>query len=362
MTTKPSISDYRAAHEAALLLDAPPGAFFLLRGRAPAKMLQGLAAGETPPALQTTETGVQSGRAPSSVILTQKGRMVTEFRVARLGNGDESDLLLHLPGAEMEEALSHLAKFLPPRFAKVTQPESPVASFLLVGPGAPALLSMELFEARIATDELAGLLEGEERSLPDPSPVGIRVVRSGDFTLPAFEVVAEASLLTGLRRRLSFAGAVEASDPSIQDMLRLEKGRPRFGVEMDSETLPPEAGNQDRSIDHKKGCYTGQEVIVRIRDRGHVNRLLRGLLLGSVLPPEAGTPLFLPRKEGAVGEIRSAVVSPRFGQTIALGYLRREVDPTGEVRLGDPDGPPAQVRELTDSGWVLVEGDPLLYP
>jgi folate-binding protein YgfZ len=325
-------------------------------------MLHGLAAGETPPQLKAQESGVQQGRAPTSLLLTPKGRIVTEFQVARLANGDEGELLLHLPEAGLEEARAHLVKFLPPRFAKVTEPESPIGSFLLVGPDSPGLIARELFGSLVSADELSSLAEGEERSLPDPGPVGVRVVRRGVFAPLTFEVVADVVMLARIRGQLKNAGATEASDSETGELLRMEKGRPRFGVEMDRETLPPEAGVQDRSIDHRKGCYTGQEVIVRVRDRGHVNRHLRGVLLGEAPVPEEGSLLFLPGKDEAVGEVRSGARSPGFGQTIALAYLRREVAPPMEVRLGSPQGFRGEVRDLSDPGWVLVGGDSLLYP
>jgi folate-binding protein YgfZ len=320
-------------------------------------MLHGMAAGETPPSLVEMGNGVERGRAPSSLLLTPKGRIVTELRVARLANGDEGELLLHIPMSGVEEVLTHLAKFLPPRFAKAVEPVNEVGSFFLVGPDAPEIVAREIFDSRLSADEVHFLLEGEELSLPDPGSVGIRVVRSGTFLPFSVEVVAESATLSAIWTKLEGAGAAAATDSGLQDLLRLEKGRPHFGIEMDSDILPPEAGVQDRSIDHRKGCYTGQEVIVRIRDRGHVNRYLRGILLGDVSPPEPGALLYVAGKDDVVGEVRSATVSPRFGQTIALSYLRREVTPLAEIRLGGPEGPPGQVRGLTDSGWVLVEGD-----
>ena len=96
---------------------------------------------------------------------------------------------------------------------------------------------------------------------------------------------------------------------------------------MDEGTIPVEAGIDDRAIDHGKGCYTGQEIIVRIRDRGHVNRHLRSLDLGDVPTPASGTELFAPDGTGkSVGRITSAVQSPKNGGVIALAYVRRGVE------------------------------------
>jgi folate-binding protein YgfZ len=95
---------------------------------------------------------------------------------------------------------------------------------------------------------------------------------------------------------------------------------------MDDGTIPIEAGIHDRAIDYEKGCYTGQEVIIRIRDRGHVNRHLRQLLLGDVPTPANGTELLSEDSDKVVGWITSAVLSPKFEQTVALAYVRRGVE------------------------------------
>jgi folate-binding protein YgfZ len=134
--------------------------------------------------------------------------------------------------------------------------------------------------------------------------------------------------VAALRKALEEGGAEEAG-ADAWEVLRVEAGRPAYGPDMDDGTIPVEAGIHDRAIDYQKGCYTGQEVIVRIRDRGHVNRTLRLLHLGDVNPPSPGSDLFDPtsdRPERAVGWITSAVRSPRFEETVALGYVRREVE------------------------------------
>ena len=122
------------------------------------------------------------------------------------------------------------------------------------------------------------------------------------------------------------------------DTLRIESGKPRFGVDMTEATIPVEANLLD-AISYTKGCYVGQEVIARIDARGHVNRQLVGLLLGDSKLPEAGTKLFAPDRE--VGWITSATHSPARQQTIALAYVRREFLAPGTI---------LQVR--TDAGDV----------
>ena len=129
------------------------------------------------------------------------------------------------------------------------------------------------------------------------------------------------------------------------DTLRIESGKPRFGVDMTEATIPVEA-NLLEAISYTKGCYVGQEVIARIDARGHVNRQLTGLLLGEVELPAAGAKLFSPDRE--VGWITSAAQSPAVQQTIALAYVRREfLEPGTALQVRTDTGDiPATVTTL----------------
>src|SRR6266446_6441670 len=104
------------------------------------------------------------------------------------------------------------------------------------------------------------------------------------------------------------------------ESLRIEAGTPCFGVDVDATVLLPEIPSE-RLVSHTKGCYPGQEVVVRIRDRGHVNRHLRGLLLdGDVVPPPGAAVV----ADGAVvGRVTSATLSLGLGRPIALAFVRR---------------------------------------
>jgi folate-binding protein YgfZ len=116
---------------------------------------------------------------------------------------------------------------------------------------------------------------------------------------------------------------------SAFEIARIEAGLPRFGADMDESNIPLECGLESRSISYSKGCYIGQEVINRIHSVGHVNRELRGLRLSDDLPalPLRGDKLFHGGKE--VGQVTSAVKSPTLNATIALGYVRREINQIG---------------------------------
>ena len=124
----------------------------------------------------------------------------------------------------------------------------------------------------------------------------------------------------------------------VVECLRIESGRPRLGLDMDAETIPQEAGINERAVDFEKGCYVGQETVARLHFRGKPNRHLRGLLLGEEVEP--GTELRLGERE--VGRLTSVADSPRFG-AVGLALVRREAQP-GDVL--DAGGVSAQVVDL----------------
>ena len=120
--------------------------------------------------------------------------------------------------------------------------------------------------------------------------------------------------------------------------MRIEAGRPRLGFDMDADTMPQEAGINERAVSFTKGCYVGQETVARLHYRGKPNRHLRGLRLAE--PAERGAEVLLGEK--AVGRLGSTCVSPRLG-AIALALVRREAAPGDTVQVG---GAPAEVVQL----------------
>jgi len=122
------------------------------------------------------------------------------------------------------------------------------------------------------------------------------------------------------------------------ERVRIEAGIPRFGLDMDGDTIPQEAGINDRAVSFTKGCYVGQETVARLFYKGKPNRHLRGLKLSQ--PVGHGEPIVLGERE--VGRVGSACVSPTHGP-IALALVRREASPGDTVAV---DGATAEVVEL----------------
>ncbi len=123
------------------------------------------------------------------------------------------------------------------------------------------------------------------------------------------------------------------------EIARIEAGMARFGNEFTTDSMPAEAGLEQRAVSFTKGCYPGQEPVARLHYRGHANRGVRGLELADGLPTP-GAPVVAGDRE--VGRVTSVVRSPRFG-TIGLGVLRREVADGDTVEAG---GAAATVRPL----------------
>jgi folate-binding protein YgfZ len=151
------------------------------------------------------------------------------------------------------------------------------------------------------------------------------VVRTDDAKLPSYEVCFASARESDVAARLAASRAVEMSD-ELATALRVDAGRPLFGVDMDNETIPLEAGLLDRAISTTKGCYVGQEVIIRVLHRGggRVARRLVGLVFPKLDSPQslAGSTL---RVSGAdVGRVTSAAHALDGNGVIALGYVKRE--------------------------------------
>jgi aminomethyltransferase len=192
--------------------------------------------------------------------------------------------------------------------------------------------------------------EGEDRFVEaDFAGAPVLAAATGYVGVAGFDLFARAAGPAALGRG-GGAGAPRPVGLDTVDTLRIEAGRPRFGAELSAEVIPTEAyeelGMMPRAISFSKGCYTGQEVIVRIAHRGHVNRHLRGFLLPDGELPAAGTPLFNPETGREIGKVTSAVFSPLRRGPVAIGFARREIEPGAEVRVGAADGAAATVVRL----------------
>lgn len=343
--TRDATPGYRAAVESVAILEGPARIQWGVNGRQPLEMLKGIVTGRMPAPPTRGALGVHAGTATYHAVLTPKGRMIADLRLWIEPGPEGPEVRCDVAPEGADPLREHLGRFLPPRLARLENRSAESECMTVAGHGAADLLSRVGLGLRVETAELQGMAEGEFRLVSPRPNEQILVMAVDDYSVPAFNVIAAPAVLSGLRELLVRAGVV-AADTAVRETLRVERGRPLFGRELGPEVIPVEAGIQDRAIDYAKGCYTGQEVIVRIRDRGHVNRHLRRLHLeAGGESPAAGTPLF--SEDRQVGTVTTGVRSPREG-TLALAYVRREVAPGESVRVGDPAGPEALVQEIRD--------------
>lgn len=318
-------AEYEAASKGLAVFDRSHRTRLAVRGKAPGQMLKGILTGVMPAVPREAEGGVWAGRSTYHAVLTPKGKMITDLWGTLLGEEPTAGYLLDVPVAGREGLLASFAKLLPPRLASVEDASARTAMITAVGPDAAAAVSRLAVGSRVGADTLRSLAEGEWRAagIPAEEPV---VIRTEEVWPEAYSIVGPAARVASLFESLVQAGARPAGN-AVWTTLRVEAGRPVFGTDMDEDTIPTEAGIEDRAIDHRKGCYTGQEVIVRIRDRGHVNRRLHRLVLGDVPTPASGAELLAADGSGkVVGRITSAVLSPKLGGVVVLAYVARGVE------------------------------------
>ena len=173
----------------------------------------------------------------------------------------------------------------------------------------------------------------------------LTIVRDDALGVLGFDLYVGGTEGDAVRAKLVTAGAVSAS-PETYETLRIEAAHPRFGVDMTTDTIPLEAGIENRAISFTKGCYVGQEVIVRVmhRGQGRVARRLVSLVLPAGKVPAHRDGIFLGDRQ--VGEITSATESPRLGSALAMGYVQRDhAAPGTELTV---NGSQARVYQAVD--------------
>ena len=324
--------EYHAATDSCGVVHRADRRLLRVHGRAPRQMLHGILTNRIPE--PPAEVGAAlAGEAVYGAILTPKGRMVTDLVTLWLGAGEGEGLGLDVATSGHEAVLEHFKRFLPPRFARVDDLCDRTGLLTVLGPGADAAVEGAFGQAPAAGYALPG---------GGPASDGVLLAR-GVEQVPSWNVWGPVGRMAECWRLLEEAGAAPAG-LGVWETVRIEGGLPAFGADMDETTIPVEAGLLDRAFDHDKGCYTGQEVIVRIRHRGRVNWHLRALRFGDAAPVP-GDKLFEAGGTRARGRVTSVAQSPRFGQTVGLGYVRREVEPPAELRLGSGAGPEVGVEE-----------------
>jgi tRNA-modifying protein YgfZ len=311
-TVQAPVDEHRVLREGCGLLDRSERGKLALTGGEAKDFLQGQ--------LSNDVAALTPGEGLYATFLTHKGKMLGDLRVFDLGD----ELLLDTERVALQELFTMIRRYKLGRDVELRKRTLETGLLSLIGPGARRMAGAEE-------------LPGDEHACARAKVGGVDVVQA--VTDVGVDVFCAAEHTDAVRAALASAGARPVGEAAAE-ALRIERGRPRYGVEMDADTIPQEAGLNERAVSFTKGCYVGQETVARLHYRGKPNRHLRGLRLSA--PARHGDPLCLGEK--AVGAVGSAAISPTLGP-IALALVRREAEPGATVLVGD-GAAPAEVVTL----------------
>lgn len=281
-------TEYELATEGVGLLDRSDRAKFVVRGSEAADFLQGQVSNDV--------EGLAPGEGCYATLLNAKGKVRADMRIVR---GDEG-FWIDAEGFA-REVVAHMIRTYSigrdVQFDDVTESRQLVS---LIGPAAATALD-------VAPPEIENACVTGAHGQYVRTDLGI-------------DIAGELGFADDLD--------VEPIGAETAECLRIESGRPRLGYDMDGDTIPQEAGINERAVSFTKGCYVGQETVARLHYKGKPNRHLRGLRLSEAA--ERGTELRVGEK--VVGRVGSTCVSPRLGP-IALALVRREASPGDTVEV-----------------------------
>ncbi|HEX5602901.1 MAG TPA: glycine cleavage T C-terminal barrel domain-containing protein, partial [Pyrinomonadaceae bacterium] len=240
-----------------------------------------------------------------AVFPTVQGRLIGAVRVIR---GSEAEFLIDTELASHEAVLKAISRFTLAGDFKVSDVTSETALLTVQGQGAGEILQ-KVFDVPVS--------ELPENGVVQTNVTIIRATHTGE---DGFDVIVDAARKAELQQALESAGAQPIGADTFE-ILRVEAGIARFGQDMDETNVVPET-NLDDAVSYTKGCYVGQEIIVRIKHRGHPAKKLTRLRFETDQQIEPGA-VILSTENQEIGRVTSAVVSPRQG-SIGLGYVRYE--------------------------------------
>lgn len=310
--TEPDLdAEYRQLREECGLLERTGRIWIEVTGPDAAEYLQSQVTNDT--------EELAAGSGTYAALLDRKGRLQADMRILRLA---EDRFLIDTEEVAGPALLKHLSMYKIGR--KVEVATTGRALFSLIGP---------------ASFEVTGLAPGDEHDFSEATIAGADcLVVATAFGL---DVICAPDAGEAVRAQLVSDRAVPVSAEAA-DLIRVERGRPRFGVDMTESNMPAEAGIVERAISFTKGCYIGQEPVARLHYKGRPNRHLRGLKLAG--PAATGDKVRLGERE--LGEIGTSVLSPATGR-IALAILRKEAEPGASVTVETGSGEiEAEVIEL----------------
>jgi folate-binding protein YgfZ len=316
--------DYQALAEGCGLIDRSDRGKLALSGNGAIEFLNGQVTNEL--------VGLRAGEGRYAAFLTPKGKMLGDLRILAVGAHPReypSELLLDTERLALQALFDMIRRFKIGYEVELHKRTLERGLLSLIGPEATVIAAGE----GAGTDQLA-----------DAEHANVAVEIDGISALAVrtdvgVDLVCEAAATDRLAAALRARGATPICEQAAE-CLRIEHGRPRYGIDLDDPVIPQEAGLNERAVSFTKGCYVGQETVARLYYKGKPNRHLRGLRLSA--PGTTGDQLRL--GDRPVGHLGSALVSPRLGP-VALALVRREAEPGTIVDVGE-HGTSAEVVEL----------------
>ena len=302
--TDRTVADYRVLTEACGLLDRSERGKLALTGSGAKEFLEG----------QVTNAveSLNPGQGAYAAFLSPKGKMLGDLRVLDLGD----ELFLDTERSALQELFNMIRRYRIGYDVELHKRTVERGLLSLIGPEARAVAGAEDLPAQ------------EHANAPaEVDGTAVRLVA----TDAGVDLICDGGDTGALAAALRAGGAVDV-DEAAAEVVRVEAGRPRYGVDLDDTVIPQEAGLNDRAVSFTKGCYVGQETVARLHYKGKPNRHLRGLRLSG--PASQGDELRL--GERVVGKVGTAVVSPRHGP-VALALVRREAEPGATVEVASDD-------------------------
>jgi folate-binding protein YgfZ len=268
-----------------------------------------------------------------AVFPTVQGRLIAAVRIVRTGNG----FLLDSEPASRALVMKTVERFTLAGDFRVADLTDTTTMLSIQGKSANQVIERILGEP--ANLEHNGVREVEWRGH------ALTILRATHTSEEGFDLVVPTENATVLWDNLVEAGARPVGFDALE-ILRIEAGIARYGRDMDNATVVTET-NLDDAVSYTKGCYVGQEIIIRIKHRGHVAKKLTGVVLDRKADVEAATPIH--SNDGKeIGRVTSATFSPTLGKTVALAYLKYESLVTGTVAkaVSESDAIHGTVSEL----------------
>ena len=297
--------EYYAVRRAVGILDLSNRAVLEFTGADRLSYLQGLISNDLRVA--------PSGEGIYAAFLSQQGKILADCRALTTDDSFIVDFWEPLK----PKILDHLHRYLVADEVEIADLNDRYAILSIQGPESEILLEKFVPKDQQPQKTLA-------HSLAQVGGVEMRICRYRHTGEDGFDLMVPLAEIESLARQLTEAAASYSGrwvGEKAHEMLRIEAGIPRYGVDMTEDNLILETG-LTHAVSFNKGCYLGQEVVERIRSRGHVNKALTGLIIDGKNPPPAGSKILSDEKE--IGTITSSTHSPALESAVALGYLHRD--------------------------------------